>query len=1509
MTQTFNNQVMFGHREWSILADNNTPLPVGPDNKPLIDKPLIKGIDKREPSEVEKNIEEDSGIVGYMGEDEDIEQAKYDVMSLITDKIGGLDTQLERMNQELALLIGKNKANINELRSEFVSEECTPFLISKCDDEQTYEGCTACANYWRDKRELPENCNETGIHNHCSYKNTYISQSSPGETVVIGSPGAEKDSIYGSDEPKKCQDLGHFDCQEIIQNNSQKYQNNQDNICLWENYDYLNTGKSSPNQSEEWLRTKCRNMCYTYPQGECPVTNKTCESLNGRCMETICENRLGQSNCLAGGTINNINQACGYDKRAASPPDGEGSIFGEWAIWFGIKDNPNQSSACTKIKSGSSLAAIKDLDNAPDYLNSKQYCESNMECDQGSCDYDDENIGRYNSPFNDSTLVSQGVAGRHPSGILGDKSISYNYESNKFISDNDNILPNCRTAKNIERDRYAASPITNILNCSLYEYGRTSLEGEDEDQYNPCPGGADAFPSQGNDIYSNAVSAQSMEQGCNDKNLDILNVSNLFSADLGTPALLCEKEYKSGDTVPEVDSENDKDNCYLGSDITINSSTATIKNNRNNKSTCNTYSPASSPIDCRILDKTSQYCNNNCYSNTKTDKCYPTSCENLDPNLSEEGGAKCRLDIEESIIEKRTNFFIKSYTATDTYCVPSDSGSKCIFNKEISQDLKNAQYSENQDNGDQGPWSLKNIGAIIVTAIIWIVFVILVYKKYEDYIIVVVCLAFAFTCGVMYIVLTPEDSINETSIKNACESKEEKNIQVISNTMDACYQGNDSGSLPKYGKVLLCALLPALILLSMISGKKPVETGIKTDSMILFALYLFVSVTTSLGLIKYFQEGYGPWKKNNLKIFELEKNLMPDLFDKNVNISTIYPCEKYKPTNNTPIIEKAFRKLHGDADNTDIYKYVMESIGGWWSVILFIIIGYIVPVALAGAARVYMIGDAPPPVIFYLVTLSLCTLWPILFYYLTWVGLRWSGVFKYTRTPWFDSQEVAGESYDIEDIYGETSEAIDDDQHGFALVNGETLNKQKGKCKNLGEFCVTDSYNLDTETNYETYNGNDTVCIPQNTWERYVDSITPSVATEDTPSVATAEVTDVRTWKYNDLDEYKAFLKKQTKLNSYINYIDTHRNNRESEKIELKVEYFDNRPNINRWGYHVIMIVFYIIGAGLGGNFVVDGDGGKEMGSMLLLSLLIVSASSFYLLYTGNKVGEQICTNRYSLLNGEPYHYYENMNCDQDSICIVKDEEERDNIFEIKLPGGQTIEADKYECDKFNGCLIGEFNSDSEDKIIKECSGKGFNTEDYSKIKRIVQSTEGNCGVQYYNSGDSSTNTIKTNAIKLFRLQKGLPGTWHDLEAGGADIGDKVAIISFWEIIGLNLVFLAVLLYLYKENKFACVIPLLIYPLVHLYWVYSFNKKIKKYNKYTKSEINFLDNPVSNLPALTMDSPPEEGDDNSIEDISSWQIYSSLVLIIILLALCYKFVIGGGGDADGEADGEASGDE
>ena len=89
---------------------------------------------------------------------------------------------------------------------------------------KTYEGCIACAKYWSDHNQLPENC-ETTIENHCAYKNTYITQSSPDAIPVIGSPGTERESIKVGSSPSqeyKCENLGYFDCEQIITQNVSK---------------------------------------------------------------------------------------------------------------------------------------------------------------------------------------------------------------------------------------------------------------------------------------------------------------------------------------------------------------------------------------------------------------------------------------------------------------------------------------------------------------------------------------------------------------------------------------------------------------------------------------------------------------------------------------------------------------------------------------------------------------------------------------------------------------------------------------------------------------------------------------------------------------------------------------------------------------------------------------------------------------------------------------------------------------------------------------------------------------------------------------------------------------------------------------------------------------------------------------------------------------------------------------------------------------------------------------
>jgi hypothetical protein len=595
MTQTFNNQVMFGHREWSILAENNTPLPVGPDNQPLVDKPLIREQAKREPSKVEENVEEDSGIVGYMGDDEDIEQAKYNVMSLISDKIGGLDTRLERINQELSVLINSNERDITELRSEFESDECTPFLISKCDDEQTYEGCTACANYWRDNNQLPENCNQTTIHNHCSYNNTYITQSSPGAIPVIGEPESERESIKVGTTPSpgyECDKLGHFDCNQIITENVSKYQQDMDTICMWDLEGPLTNGFNvKPGYRGEASPSKCRRRCVNYvTEDDCNYNTCIWSSPSNMCVENICENRLGPGECKAIENTDRPDTICGYEKLLIGETEGDRSspsLFNEWSEWFGLKYNRLMSEfdsnnpleiICMKNDGSGPKQGQGHLPGSMEY--NRDYCEGNVEYDNSGTllgesdqkrgtvvDFYNDNTDTNNPIFYRSSPIGVGannVTWKNTNGIWTPQ---YRTETGSVGRTYD-ILPTCRDKNNInrdvvEQDGHGNTPRAGFY-CDLYSYS-ILLSSPD----NPCsssPGRGDIRvdinASPGDDNSGNTVAEfepEAQNLGCQAKDKGMVK-QLIIQGDMVGAQGLCENKSPSSDS-SGIDNPN---NCYIG---------------------------------------------------------------------------------------------------------------------------------------------------------------------------------------------------------------------------------------------------------------------------------------------------------------------------------------------------------------------------------------------------------------------------------------------------------------------------------------------------------------------------------------------------------------------------------------------------------------------------------------------------------------------------------------------------------------------------------------------------------------------------------------------------------------------------------------------------------------------------------------------------------------------------------------------------------------------------------
>ena len=123
------SQLFLGNREWYIL-DEGREL-----NKPVIMKQKKEDDQKnrtnRRPSEIQDNLIDSENVVGLMGDDEDIQQAQYNVMSMIDERLDEyngdikekLNTSINNRLTEIENLMGRIKEDrdnnfeeINELR-------------------------------------------------------------------------------------------------------------------------------------------------------------------------------------------------------------------------------------------------------------------------------------------------------------------------------------------------------------------------------------------------------------------------------------------------------------------------------------------------------------------------------------------------------------------------------------------------------------------------------------------------------------------------------------------------------------------------------------------------------------------------------------------------------------------------------------------------------------------------------------------------------------------------------------------------------------------------------------------------------------------------------------------------------------------------------------------------------------------------------------------------------------------------------------------------------------------------------------------------------------------------------------------------------------------------------------------------------------------------------------------------------------------------------------------------
>lgn len=573
MVQSLNNQVVLGKREWLILTDNNKPKPVGEDGQPLSDKPLKKEL--REPSQVDEESDNDENVIGFMGDDEDIQQAQYNVMSLIENKIGGLDNEIGRITRELDILVQRNRDDIDDLKK---TGGCITFLHNKCGEEKTYEGCSACATYYHEQGELPEDClgdKSQLVQNFCTYSSPNYATAGEGKSNEIR-PHLDFATYPGEKKiEEKCRDLGHFDCSSIITQNSNLFQRSADKLCLWDTSSLTNyAGKNDDNDND--VNLKCRNFCFTYKdENECKKSDSCTwyekEGEEGQCLENLCENRQSYEECTNNYGKENKNDLCGVSLK----DDPDKSYLTKWRKWVGIETNlpdfGEDGNPICLMRNGKEKKMKDGTENYYEGQGRDNYCKSDIDQSKRG------DPGGIRDRMYEGKL-KHGDWDSGPFGIVGTFNFSRDFSINTVYDVLSNSsppnVPYCRTAKNVGKDKIKVgeTELGQLYHCRRktdpednisYYYDTTNVNEEDRDRIDPCIDGSDGA----SDIYSSSPGDTPEQRGTPERNDGRNKIDRVTNLRCRENSPLSEAQYIQGNYKDAASICEDKGTCYYGYNI------------------------------------------------------------------------------------------------------------------------------------------------------------------------------------------------------------------------------------------------------------------------------------------------------------------------------------------------------------------------------------------------------------------------------------------------------------------------------------------------------------------------------------------------------------------------------------------------------------------------------------------------------------------------------------------------------------------------------------------------------------------------------------------------------------------------------------------------------------------------------------------------------------------------------------------------------------------------------
>jgi len=173
------SQTLFGNREWSILGEAYGTKPF---NNPVSVQKKSINEETKKPAEADIKLDSEN-VIGYMGDEEDLQQAQYNVMTLIDQKLDNLNLDLtNKINRGFNNRVSEIREEVNSLSNMVTNNNNNILSLERINETELQ--IISDIGYILDLHEIENDLNQLRSNiNNPNNPPSPRSQTTPGQTT------------------------------------------------------------------------------------------------------------------------------------------------------------------------------------------------------------------------------------------------------------------------------------------------------------------------------------------------------------------------------------------------------------------------------------------------------------------------------------------------------------------------------------------------------------------------------------------------------------------------------------------------------------------------------------------------------------------------------------------------------------------------------------------------------------------------------------------------------------------------------------------------------------------------------------------------------------------------------------------------------------------------------------------------------------------------------------------------------------------------------------------------------------------------------------------------------------------------------------------------------------------------------------------------------------------------------------------------------------------------------